>query len=414
MKPRTSGVEGLQVITMPKRSAIFILSVSVVFLFYYSSSSFSKNEMRQNNCLPCHKTVYEKGISAFYKHQPFEKRKCGACHLKQENIATVLDEETVRVKTAESAVLSSPDYLEKHTIFLRGLIPKAVYDISVVLRDMSGNTLRKEFKGVIPAKVQDVKTDDKKPPVISGIKVGPIKRAIFLETTIPWDTDEPSTSYVKYGISEPYWEDTPEDNTLVKHHKVTLYELAGKEYHFRAVSEDMFGNKAVSEDFVFNTATTPQVSEADETDKRIRRSSKIGCNQGIFLLDSVNSALGLHIETTKPVNMTVEYIKVEDPTVPEELQIESASALEQCPDLVTGKELTIDACYRCHTPEKLGLSHPVGVVQKQTTKVPEDLPMLEGGIITCVTCHDPHCASRPYLARREITRDVCTFCHDGY
>lgn len=83
--------------------------------------------------------------------------------------------------------------------------------------------------------------------MISGIKVGPIKRATFIETTITWDTDKPSTSCVKYGISRQYRQNIPEDSALVKHHQVSLYELkTKKEYHFCAISRDMFGNETVS------------------------------------------------------------------------------------------------------------------------------------------------------------------------
>ena len=396
--------------TIPKYLVLFVFMIA--FLFYDSLSAVSKNEIKQNHCLSCHKTIYEKGVSSFYQHSPFEKKECVVCHLKQrEGIAPVRDKGAVGVNMLESMTLCSRDYLEEHTIFLRELIPKAVYDINVVLRDMSRNTLRKEFRGVTPEKVQNIKTDDEKPPVISGIKVGPIKRAIFLETTITWDTDKPSTSYVKYWIPEQCW-NVPEDNALTKHHQVTLYGLvAGKEYHFRVASKDIFGNEGISEDVVFNTETISKSSEVKETDNRKGGAVELAVNKmDIFLLDS---ALGLHLETTKPANVTVEYVKVEDPAVPNEPQIKPP-VLKQYPELTSGKELAIDGCYQCHPPEELGVTHPVGVALKQTTKIPKDLPTLEGGIITCVTCHDVHGANRPYLARKEMTRDICISCHDGY
>ncbi|HUV50071.1 MAG TPA: cytochrome c3 family protein [Anaerolineae bacterium] len=129
----------------------------------------------------------------------------------------------------------------------------------------------------------------------------------------------------------------------------------------------------------------------------------------------LNSAFGLHLETTKPVNVCIEYIKVDDPAVINNPQIESVSALrDRCPELRSGKELTIEVCYQCHSPEDLGLTHPVGVVLKGTMKTPNDLPVLKGNIITCVTCHNVHGANRPYLARQEMTHDVCVSCHDEY
>jgi len=79
----------------------------------------------------------------------------------------------------------------------------------------------------------------------------------------------------------------------------------------------------------------------------------------------------LYLGTTRPANVTVEYVKVKD----------------KCTGLNVGKELAINACYRCHSSDVLGLSHPVGSAEKPTIKIPDDLPTLKGGIITCVTCH---------------------------
>jgi predicted CXXCH cytochrome family protein len=50
-----------------------------------------------------------------------------------------------------------------------------------------------------------------------------------------------------------------------------------------------------------------------------------------------------------------------------------------------------EVCTRCHTMERLGLSHPLGVEPGANAHsvAPEELP-LEGGRINCITCHDPH------------------------
>ncbi|HUV50072.1 MAG TPA: fibronectin type III domain-containing protein [Anaerolineae bacterium] len=250
---------------IPKYFAAFVFIIAV--LFYDNLFALSKNEIQQNECLPCHEIVYEKGISSLYQQSPFEKIECVICHLKGESITPVRYKSSVNFDIEEPMILSSPDYLEEHTIFLKGFVRNAMYDINIMLSDMSKNTLRKEFKGMTPAKVQNIKTDDERPPVISGIKVGPIKKAIFLETTITWDTDKPSTSYLQYWIREQSRNNVSEDNTLTKHHRVTLYGLvAGKNYHLRVVSRDMFGNEVISEDMVFNTATTSKSFEVETTD----------------------------------------------------------------------------------------------------------------------------------------------------
>jgi predicted CXXCH cytochrome family protein len=97
------------------------------------------------------------------------------------------------------------------------------------------------------------------------------------------------------------------------------------------------------------------------------------------------------------------------------VQSETVVTLEDShPDLREGKDLAIDACYQCHPAEELGVSHPVGVRPSAKTVIPDDLPTLTGGILTCSTCHDPHGGIRRYFARKDIKKDICVSCHEGY
>jgi len=357
--------------------------------------ALSKAQNMGNDCLLCHGEVYKKGVSSVYQHSPFKKRACGACHLKQGH--AIQGKGVAKLKAAERVILSKPDYLTEHTIILKGLINQAIYRINIIFKDLSGNKIRTSFGKVIPARIQDIKTYERKPPVISGIRVGSITKSVFLETTITWDTDELSTSCVEYGLSDRYGECTSEDIVLVKHHRIRIYELEeGKDYHFRVISRDMFGNKAVSEDCVFSTAKVLQVSGAEEKGDSNIESVKLAVKKAHAFLrrkKGKKSDIGLYLETTKPANVTIEYMKVRD----------------GCTDLNVGKGLTIDACYQCHPPDVLGLSHPVGVAAKGTTRIPDDLPALTGGIITCVTCHNVHGGNMKHFVRRETTS--CDTCH---
>ncbi|OGP25990.1 MAG: hypothetical protein A2067_00630 [Deltaproteobacteria bacterium GWB2_42_7] len=66
---------------------------------------------------------------------------------------------------------------------------------------------------------------------------------------------------------------------------------------------------------------------------------------------------------------------------------------------------------RCHAQ---GASHPVGIMSKgPKTKIPAELPTVEGGIITCVTCHYAHGGNKRYFARLDFQRDMCMACHTG-
>lgn len=398
-----------------QKKCLVLLGLALVAVL--CSLALSENDEVESACVSCHQDVYEEGLSNFCQHPPFADKQCEKCHL--EGSIVSVDSSALSREILGPVVLSYPEYLAEHTILLRGLVYRATYDITIALQDMSGNKVRKEFKGVVPENVQDIRKDDKKPPKISGVEVGPVVKGVFLETTITWETDEPSTSCVEYGFSDRYGLRTPEDNALVRQHSVNIYELeGGRGYHFRVVSRDIFGNEAVSEDLAFNTAKAqplPSDIEKKGADQADNRGLGLAVNRvETFLL---NSDLGLYLETTEPSSVTVEYLKVEEPSPEEEPQVRAVTSSEDDhPELRDGKALTIDACYQheCHPPEDLGVSHPVGIGASEKTKVPDDLPTLEGGVLTCVTCHFPHGGSKRYFARKEITRDICISCHEGY
>lgn len=70
-------------------------------------------------------------------------------------------------------------------------------------------------------------------------------------------------------------------------------------------------------------------------------------------------------------------------------------------------------CAACHQMDPL-FSHPVNVMP--TMKVPQDLP-LQGGRLTCTTCHDPMAHSRagqthdPLLRQAASATTLCARCH---
>jgi predicted CXXCH cytochrome family protein len=329
--------------------------------------------------------------------------------LKQASVSRISD--SLIKDVPQRTVLSHEQYLAEHTVLLKGLVAQATYDMSVIVEDLSGNKVREDFSGVVPAHVRNVKSNDMRPPAISKVRVGPIVKGIFLETTITWETDEPATSCVEYGLSDKYGQHTPEENALVRQHRVKIYELEReKDYQFRVGSSDMFGNENFSRGMAFDTGTISDIKEngageRDNTGLAVKRTETF----------RVNSDLGLYVEASKHVRLTVEYLKVEDSFLEEPSQVQATTASEDAHiELRGGKELTIDVCYQCHSSGVLGVSHPVGVSAKETTRIPDDLPTLKGSIITCVTCHDVHGGSGRYFARRKITKEICISCHKGY
>jgi len=390
---------------------IIILNLTIAWVLCYHFP-FCQNQPLASNCLLCHEKVYYRGMSSFYIHAPFDEKKCGKCHLEEE--ITEGESDTYQNKIPKPVVLRQPDYLTEHTILLKRLNLQATYDINVNFKDQSGNTARKEFRGIVPEKVQHVKKDDKMPPKIYQIKAWPSVQRVFLETLITWETDEPSTSCVEYGLSDRYDQISEEDDTLMKNHKACIYKLKKqKGYHFRVKSRDIFGNEAISDDYTFNTSKISSVSDSGQTDADNMNDGSLAIEKASTFL--VNSDLWLFLETNEPSRVIIKYKKVKEPVKAEKPQILSVTDdKKRCAGLSAGKDLTIDACYQCHPPKVLGVSHPVGVPAKKTTIIPDDLPTLKGGIITCVTCHDSHGSNFKYFTRKKVTEDICTTCHKGY
>jgi hypothetical protein len=93
---------------------------------------------------------------------------------------------------------------------------------------------------------------DKTPPTISGITVSNIGVSSAL---VNWNTSEPATSEVDYGITTKY-ELTNGNDIFVTDHSLNLnYKLLNPDttFHFRIKSVDGSGNVSLSPDQTFNT-----------------------------------------------------------------------------------------------------------------------------------------------------------------
>ncbi len=91
---------------------------------------------------------------------------------------------------------------------------------------------------------------DAMPPVISN------EYLVRYETsaTVSWETDEPSTGMVEYGLTTTYELGSVTSSTLQSAHMVTLPGLtAGTPYHYRITAVDAFSNSDSSDDMTFLT-----------------------------------------------------------------------------------------------------------------------------------------------------------------
>lgn len=66
-----------------------------------------------------------------------------------------------------------------------------------------------------------------------------------------------------------------------------------------------------------------------------------------------------------------------------------------------------ETCLECHPRAKRN-DHPIRVAPKT---VPQELPLDEGGKITCITCHEPHGKTNVKKLLRMEFSSLCLSCH---
>lgn len=132
-----------------------------------------------------------------------------------------------------------------HSVPLVGLLPLTDYHYRIITRDQYFNT-------AISADYTCTTLGDIDAPIISNIRVIDLTCD---SVEIIWDTNEPATSQVDYGLTPAHGSETPIDMTYVVEHHVVLTGLAGDtDYHFIVRSYDLSGNGVVSGDSVFHTS----------------------------------------------------------------------------------------------------------------------------------------------------------------
>ncbi len=137
-----------------------------------------------------------------------------------------------------------------HLVRLTNLIPGTEYHYSFSSTDLSGNTfISGDFTFMTRIDV------DEKPPIILARAI--VAAKTHNSATIEWVTDEPSDSYVKFGLDTTLQE-SEEDASDVKEHKIILTNLtADTLYYFRVRSTDASGNTVESRLWGFKTLTSP-------------------------------------------------------------------------------------------------------------------------------------------------------------
>ncbi|MFA6270074.1 MAG: carbohydrate-binding protein [Candidatus Paceibacterota bacterium] len=98
--------------------------------------------------------------------------------------------------------------------------------------------------------IRVVVPQDTQAPVISSIGTSNISQN---STMVTWATNEPSTTFVDYGLSSSYTSTIGDSNLSTNHAVVILNLFPSTPYHFRVKSSDVASNQTVSSDRTFTT-----------------------------------------------------------------------------------------------------------------------------------------------------------------
>jgi len=151
------------------------------------------------------------------------------------------------------SMFGQKDSTTTHIVVLTNLQSSTTYYFKVHSEDNSGNEgVSSEFSfKTLPSPPQG----DTTPPNISNVTTTNIQ---YNTATISWQTDEPSSSYVEFGLSTSYGRIYGIDNSTTSHTVSLPKDLTPDSiYHFRVRSRDAAGNEAISQDFTFQTAPDP-------------------------------------------------------------------------------------------------------------------------------------------------------------
>ena len=157
--------------------------------------------------------------------------------------------------TPALGTFTNPDevFKQTHRVVLNNLLSGATYYYRVLSRDAANQASASDTLAFLAAR------PDSTPPLIGNINA---LGAQASSVRLVWSTDEIATSQVEYGLTPSYGALSPEDSTLTTTHEIRLAGLnSNATYHFRVISQDAQGNRAVSGDAQFTTLAAPLLAD---------------------------------------------------------------------------------------------------------------------------------------------------------
>ncbi len=342
-----------------------ILAAGMCILLGFSAFGHARS------CRKCH--AFKK--FAVWIHEPFGADKCDVCHGVQ---ARGEDGAQVDVKRV-TWILRRHFLGGKGSVFL----PRRTRGKTVVVQLDSPP----KIVTLSPGGASPLKERGEEAPVITDVFLCGLEKALGWEATLCVETSVPTEVEVRCGTLRE-----TSDGDLYTRHKVVLSHLKGNEvYQVFVVARDLHGRKSAP-----YTLTLETRSRMPRRDFRERGGGPVTIDLFSFPPDELILALASPEESDWHLGILPEAEET------------AAGVGKDHPKLDTPLHAAIEACYRCHPPDKLGKSHPVNLPLKRGMEA-RGVPLVSE-LVTCASCHDPHMANVRYLLRKKET-DLCVSCH---
>ena len=392
------------------------LSGQIVLLLVFalippSGIASPENPAPQNDCLKCHKEIWQEETAKRYIHPPFLEKNCTKCHAAN-NLANLKDPAT------SSADDESENWPAKNLIAATShwFEFDASENPAIMRLEASYGSMVRIYRE-IPLPPLDDLTDladvyGRDPPKISQVKVLEVQKGIFLTASISWQTDRPTGSMLTYGVRE-LRQTTPRNDRLQTEHLETLSNLeADQTYRFRIMAEDGVGNRTESDIFKFSTATTFSDPEEKPVTQNCCLAAPLGLMSNFFRR---GDRYLVNITAIRPVKLFFALntncpLLTEAPSKPE--------ALEDQPQItrhiITNENeiTTFIVCKTCH--RDFICRHPVNVYPKRGMKIPSDYPTMTDGRVSCISCHAPHASNLKQRIIKDHRQELCSGCHNSF
>jgi predicted CXXCH cytochrome family protein len=329
-------------------------------------------------CVECHEETYLAMVREKFVH-PGAERDCKSCHVKQ---AEKVEEIPAEVYAMESLIFLD---VEKKTTSV----------VTVRVKDRAGREALSDEVSFTTLTLTEKMTDDM-PPLITNLRVEELRGGVFYAAVVAWDTDKLCTSAVEWGLPGATVTRLFMDDQYTRDHRTVVSGLSeGRQYILRVISKDPFGNTAVSEDLRVETVRPfSKEIEGPYAFPSVEEVSVVKVGKRTALRWKTN------IETTAVVALSTA-ITGENSDDP------------HFPGFAEPKYVGLYGCLTkdCHEGNiHKELSHPTGTLSWKKFKTPTDLPLVEGSVMLCITCHTPHGGDHIYRLRK-AEAELCDSCH---